>query len=135
MNATWTPPPDAPLISAQEDERNISAVISVSVEAPDEINGLAWLASPALPPQAVMSVAGASLSVVFPHFEGVWPIHEIRYLRNRQVGTCTITLSVTATLKDGPPETGVYSIELYPNYTPGRDALQEAVNARRNPAR
>jgi len=159
MTAIWAPLPDMPLISAQEDERDVSASITVSVEAPDAVEVLTWSASPELPSQTVVSIAGASLSILFPHFGGVWPIHEIRYLRYGKVGVCaawadlpdeaedviayrkdasgmrTIMLSVTATLQDSSVETKIYRIDLYPNYTPGRDALQEAVDARRNPPR
>jgi len=159
MTVTWTPTPSLPLITAQEDERNVSASVTAIAAAPDEVEQLAWTASPPLPPQAVVEAVGGLLSISIPHFGGVWPIHEIRYLQNRKEGACTawadlpgdaedliayrknaagmrtIMLSVTATLKEGPPATQAYRIELYPNYTPGREALQEAVDARRHPPR
>lgn len=41
------------------------------------------------------------------------------------------TLKVTATLSDGSSESADFLLKVHANFNPGRDALKEAVNARR----
>lgn len=155
MSATWTPTNATPLIEAQEDETSVSAQITVTPEAPALLSGLAWEASPALPPQAVVTVSGDTLQVFFPDFDGMWPI-EVQYLLDTVPGAVTdwaelpeaaedvyayrkepsgmrvFELVVTASFDTAPDEVQAYQIVLFPNYTPGRDALVGAVDARRH---
>lgn len=148
---TWTPDGALPLVEAQEDEVNVVATVTAESDA-DPVESLTWEAVPVFPAQFNVAVAVDTLTLTIPDFVGFFPIQEIRYLRNGVEGSCTAwadlpvdaedviayrpsaenmrehILSVTAE-PDGVTQDFV--IRVWANYSLGRDALSEAVDARR----
>ena len=126
---------------------------------PDEIVDLSWSASPPFPSQFDVSVSlmgsTASLTLTIPHFAGYFPILELRYLLDGVEGVCfawedlpeaaedviayrpdpagvkETVLTVTASFETAPQESRDYVIRVTADYSLGRDALVEAVDARR----
>lgn len=159
MTVIWTPDGVDPLVEAQEDERDVVATVTAEVEDDgsgdtDDVESLSWSADPEFPPQVVVETLGNVLTLTIPHFVDLFPIQEIRYLRNREPGVCyrwadlpedaedvflyradpvnikTTVLTVTAHLRGGGTESQAYLIVVRANYSLGRDALVEAINAR-----
>jgi len=156
MAAIWTPANTDPLIIAQEDETDVSAVITVESDQvpPGDVGVVSLSSVPALPPQVVLDAAIGSLTINFPNFVDVFPIQELRYLRNGVEGVVTRWADLPADAEDvlvfkpdpnnirefvitaeaevdGVVETQDYVIRLFANYNLGRDQLLAAVDARR----
>lgn len=156
MALSWDPDNAAPLIEAQEDETDVSATVTVTSDDPmDPVESMTWVASPTFPDQVEVTTTANTLTVTIPNFVGFFFIQEIKYLLHGVEGTCTAwadlpadaedvlefhpdlvnirdyTLSITAHPHTASPETKDYLIRVFINYDLGRDALVEAVDARR----
>lgn len=152
---TWTPDGTAPLVEANDDDTNIEvSVTAASDDSGAPVTSLSWSATPSFPEQfAVSTDDNNTLTLTIPDFVDVFQIQEIRYLLEGIEGVCTawadlpvaaedvvaflpdpndmfeFTLSVTAQ-PSGASQ--AYVIWVWANYSLGRDALVEAVNARRH---
>lgn len=122
------------------------------------VESLTWATPVPLPPQITVATSGATLTLTVPNFIGLFPI-EIDYLATpyeSSLATATswqgvpasapeviavrpdssnvknFTIEVTARDGDGLAlDTAAFVLQVFANYNLARDALVEAVNARR----
>lgn len=157
---TFSPDAAEPLISVLSSEYPVSASVTASAEAGEEGGAapsvtVTYEADPEMPAQIEITASGDTVSVSVPDWNGVFPPEGIDYLLGDQLNTADdwddlpeaareviefrphstpiyqFWLTVHATSSEGDSESETYTIEVICDYTPGRDTLQEAVDARR----
>lgn len=139
-------------------DATITVVADTSV-SDDVVTALSWSSTQPLPAQFAFTptiLAGVgTLALHIPNFVDIFQIVDIKYIRNKIPGICyrwadlpadaeeligfhpdpqnvkNFPLSVTATFFTAPPETKTYIIQVFANYTLGKNLLMAAVDARR----
>ncbi|MBK1616831.1 hypothetical protein CKO44_25720, partial [Rubrivivax gelatinosus] len=97
MAVTLTPATDLPLILAQENEVGQVATVTAASDLPeDPVTEVTWSVPEPLPPQCSVVVAVPSLTLTIPHFAGLFPIREIRFLRAGEIASCTRWIDLPA---------------------------------------
>lgn len=157
----WTPESGPPWFDRLETETDIVERIAI-ISDDATVLAVTHEISPATLPEQIEIVSDTTgVTLTAPHLLGAFPIRIIRYRRHRVEGQCTdfddlpqdaeevfeyrkdpnspriymLTVSATESpesLTGSGQEIRVYEFILRANYTPGRDRLKEAVDARRH---